>query len=339
MKKMKKILSFFLTIALCIACAFAIAGCNKSGGNRFTVYAPDGAPALSVAGIANSPSNDRFNVKVVKADTISAYVNGNSPAADFAVLPVNAAVKMLGSGEKYKMLGTVTHGNLFILKKQGGEDITTTDDLTKLVGKTVGVINLVNVPGLTFKVILNDNGIAYNELKDGASAASDKVNLLAVTAQQAIPTNSDCDYFVVSEPAASTRVAITSGKLNFAGSLQTLYGGEDGYPQAVAVVKREIAENHRDAVNAFIESFATTKQWLLSEDTSAEQIVSAVQSCIEGDMEPMFTAQNLNKNIISNCGIGFVGNENCKDGVIEFMQKFNAVSGGAWGMPADGFFL
>lgn len=333
---MKKFAAFILTVAAAIACAFCAAGCKKS--DELKLFVPDGAPALSVAGIERTEAGKYFDVTVVNAETIGGYVSGKMEA-DAAVMPVNAAVKVLGSGDNYTLLGTVTHGNLYIMKKQGGEDISSAADLSKLVGKTVGVINLDNVPGLTLKVILNDNNLEFNELKDGTVVSADKVNLKNVTAPNATPANTDCDYFVVPEPAASTKQNGTGGKLSIAGSLQTLYGGEGGYPQAVVVVRNSVIEDNPDIASALIESFASTKSWLEDEGTSAQDIVGAIDGMRYGDFSPSFTADNLTKEVIAHCGINFVGNGTGKAEIISFMAKLNAVSGNNWGTPADKFFF
>ena len=333
---MKKFLVLILTVVTCLACAIGFAGCKKDSG-KLKVFAPDGAPALSLAGISQTEADKYFDVSVVDAETISAYVSGKMEA-DAAIMPVNAATKLLGSGENYKLLGTVTHGNLYLMKKQSGEDISTAADLEKLVGKTVGVINLANVPGLTFKVILNDNGLQFNELRDGASKAEDKINLKSVTAPEAIPSNSDCDYFVVPEPAASTKQSVTGGKLSVCGSLQTLYGGEGGYPQAVAVAKASVIESNPEAISAFIASFQFTQSWLKEESTSAEGILSAIDKMTKGDLAHQFTAENMTKTVIANCGIRYEDNSTGKAAIKSFMQKLNAVSNNAWGTPSDGFF-
>lgn len=80
----------------------------------YSVYAPDGAPALSLVN-AVSKEDSHFDYHVVDSATIQTYVTGNRPTADFAVLPVNAGKQMLGNGETYQMLGTVTNGNLYFL--------------------------------------------------------------------------------------------------------------------------------------------------------------------------------------------------------------------------------
>lgn len=336
---MKKLFAFFAAIILSAACALGVAGCNN-GGDKYTVFAPDGAPALSLIGTVESPVKDKFDISVVKADTINAYVTGENPQADFAIMPVNAAVKALGSGEKYKMLGTVTHGNLFLLrntlKESDDQVISSAADMQKLVGTTVGVINLTNIPGQIFKVILTDNLIPYAELKDGGEVASDKVNLKNVTAQQAIPAT-DCDYFVVPEPAASTKIAATGGKLSLAGNLQTLYGGS-GYPQAVAVAKTTVIEKDREAVEEFIAALSLTDSIFGQKKYSAETIVGYVGNWLVGDTAPTFTAENLSDTVIANCGIKFVNNAGGKAAVLAFMQKLNGITGASWGTPAEAFF-
>ena len=79
------------------------------------------------------------------------------------VLPVTAASKLLGQGNRYKMVGVVTHGNLFLISKDG--EALTAENLSNLKGKTVGVLKINEVPGLTFKTILNKYNIPFEEIK------------------------------------------------------------------------------------------------------------------------------------------------------------------------------
>ncbi len=333
---MKKFLTVLCAVVMTVGLCLGICACNK-GGDGYTVYAPDGAPALALAKVC-ADDNSGYDVRIVKADTITAYVTGENPQADFAIIPVNAAVKLLGGGENYKMLGTVTHGNLYLLKKTGGEDITA-DNLSSLTGKTVGIINLANVPGLMFKVILQQYNIEYNQLTDGAEPVADKVNLKAISAAtEVVPTNSECDYFIVAEPIATTKVNATGGQLSVAASLQTLYGGEGGYPQAVAVAKSSVIANDPEAAESFIAALEANQSWINAETTAAETILSALSSHMDGDLASQFTADNLNKTVIANSSISFVSNAEGKQSVLDIMQKLNAVSAQSWGTPSDAFF-
>lgn len=136
---------------------------TSGGRDEISVYAPDGAPALALAKLMaeeNQFGQISVEYNIVPADTIGARVTGEDPVADICILPLNAASKLLGSGQTYKMLGTVTNGNLYILSRD--DEQITADNIAELLnGKTVGVIQLANVPGLTLKIILNRYGINY----------------------------------------------------------------------------------------------------------------------------------------------------------------------------------
>lgn len=343
---MKKLLTLFLTFALLISTCTLFA-CNDNGelngpngdqGVKLELYCPDGAPALSVARLIDDPSIiQEINVTVVEANLIASKVTGENPSADIAIMPVNAASKLLGSKNDYKLLGTVTHGNLFLMKKQTGENITL-DNISTLIGKKVGVINLANVPGLTFKAILNDNSLPFITLGDDVEFDQTKVNLDVLEDGTAVRPASDCDYFVVPEPAATTKKNATGGKLSIAGSLQDLYSAEgQGYPQAVLVAKTSVLTDHADIVNALVSSFAQNKAWLNT--ASSTQILSAIISAYEKeDTAPAFTANNLNATVIENCAINFVSAQNSKVEILNYLQKINAVSNNAWGTPNDNFF-
>ena len=130
-----------------------------------TVYMPDGAPALAMAKLMKEDTaDDGFTYKVVAPAMIASKVTNKdeSANADFCVLPVTAASKLLGSGEKYKMLGVVTHGNLYLIAKDGTP--LTAENISHLQGKTVGVLQINEVPGLTLKTVLNKYGLSYQEI-------------------------------------------------------------------------------------------------------------------------------------------------------------------------------
>ena len=116
--KIKKLLAVVLAVmTLALGGVFAACGNNKV---EVTVYAPDGAPALALARLMSQEmtfGKEAVDYNIVDATTIQTYVSGESPQADIAVLPVNAAAKVLGDGSVYQMLGVVTHGNLYALGK------------------------------------------------------------------------------------------------------------------------------------------------------------------------------------------------------------------------------
>ena len=131
-----------------------------------TVYMPDGAPALALAKMmSEDTADDGITYKVVAPTLISSVVKyeDESKNADLCVMPVTAASKLLGQGDRYKMVGVVTHGNLYLISKTG--EVLTAKNMQSLKGKTVGVLNINEVPGLTFKAVLNKYDIPYEEVK------------------------------------------------------------------------------------------------------------------------------------------------------------------------------
>ena len=137
---------------------------NVSGSfdaQEIKVFAPDGAPALSIAKFINDKENfgtdKTFNYQIVASSDIASKIQ--TGAGDIVILPINAASKLYKANAKdtYKMIGVVTHGNLYIMSS---EKITSVNDL---VGKTVGVIGKGLVPDLTFRAILKKNNISVNE--------------------------------------------------------------------------------------------------------------------------------------------------------------------------------
>ncbi|MDE7300895.1 MAG: hypothetical protein K2N47_01865, partial [Clostridia bacterium] len=144
----------------------SIAQTTNASKTTVSVYMPDGAPALSMAKMmcGNVSLSKELDFHVVPANSINSNVTNNDETknADLCVLPVNAAAKLLGSGNKYKLLGTVTHGNLFIISSDG-TPVTASNIARKLDGQKVGVVNLSAVPGLTFKMILDKYKIPYSQ--------------------------------------------------------------------------------------------------------------------------------------------------------------------------------
>ena len=335
---MKKIFLAVLCAVITFLSAFGAASCGQNKDGIF-VCAPDGATALALAGLINGEAEfDReVNYEIVNAENIHTYVTGKNPKSDICILPLNRASILLGDGSAYKMLGAVTHGNLFIMKKEGLPDITV-ENLGSLVGKTVGVMQLNNVPGLTFRLILNDNGIAFNVFGNDGATDSEKVNLKAVTATEVIPSDKTCDYFVVPEPAASAKQKATAGKLSVAGSLQTLYGGGNGYPQAVLVAKLELISSSPSFIEKFTAAVSYNAEWLLDGETSVETVVNAVNGKLTAGMSPSLTVQNVTKDVIRNCAIRFVKAADCKAEVNSFISKLVAVEPAAAKAVSDAFF-
>ena len=334
------------------AAAFGMTACNQKNpdtpddpditdtpAKTYSVYAPDGAPALALVN-AIEDGSDAFEYHVVDSSTIQTYVTGEEPAADFCILPVNAASKILGTGTVYQMLGTVTNGNLFFLSAEDNEDLTQ-ENLSTLVGKSVGVVQLPNVPGLTLQAVLNKYGIDYQIVGNDGEKAEDKVNLIAFDPANVTPAGG-CDYYLCPEPAASTKIKGTASAakpFRMAGDLQELYGGEEGYPQAVLVAKKAVLEGDegdRSAVETMLSYMKESGTYL--ETVTPETVLSALDGVRTEGLSASFNANNLTSEVIANCSVRFTTASACKQRVNAFLEELIAVNESAAKAVSDAFF-
>ncbi|MBQ8659110.1 MAG: hypothetical protein IJ506_08230 [Clostridia bacterium] len=320
---MKKI--FAGLVAACCLFSGLLTACDKKTDGEIYVYAPDGAPALALAyAMYSDKKDDGVTYEVVNASTIETYLtySNEQKNADLCVLPLNTASKLVGSGENYQLLGAVTHGNLYMLSTQSSQ--YSRGNLSSLVGKTVGVVQLQNVPGIVFKVILNDLGIPFCLLQNDDAVDPEKVNLRAVTPDQVAPTEG-IDLFVAPEPAASVKAKKTA--LEFVGDLQELYGGERGYPQAVLVAKRSLIEKKGEFVDSFLKKVEDGEKWLETAETSA--ICSAISAHLTKGLTPSLTVDNLSREAIARSGVWFSSAQEGKAEINGILAKMIAVGGAA----------
>ena len=337
---MKHSLSLALGAVFLGAAALGMTACNQgAAGSGYSVYAPDGAPALALVNAIEDKA-EKFEYHVVDSSTIQTYVTGEKPEADFCILPLNAASKVLGTGTVYQMLGTVTNGNLFFLSAEDNEDLTS-ENLSTLVGKSVGVVQLPNVPGLTLQAVLNKYHIDYQIVENDGEKATDKVNLIAFDPANVTPAGG-CDYYLCPEPAASTKIKGTASAqkpFRMAGDLQALYGGEEGYPQAVLVAKKSVLEGDKtdkDVVKTMLSYMEESGAYL--ETVTPETVLSALDGVRTEGLSASFNANNLTKEVIANCSVRFTPSSECKKRVNAFLEELIAVNESAAKAVSDDFF-
>ena len=334
-KKMKKGL---LKKAVACVCAFAsivASGClPTTEREEVTIYMPDGAPALALAKLMHEDTaDDGVTYKVVSADLIASKVTNKDETknADLCIMPVTAASKLLGSGETYTMLGTVTHGNLYMIAKE--DAMYTSENLSSLIGKKVGVLQINSVPGLTFKAVLNKYDIPWQEMSNEGGMVEDKVNLIAITGADAVGVV-DADCFVIAQPAASAQA---KKSYSIVGNLQTLYGGENGYPQAVLVAKNKFVKQKKDWTIDFVEKVQAAADWLTT--ASGETLVAAVSAHMEDEgTATSLKAPLLSQTALSGCGIRFTYAASDFAEVNEFLIAMIEVNANATTLPSNNFY-
>lgn len=317
-----------------IACAAAavfvlgVSACAEDTGSgefSYTVAMPDGAPALAAARlmVEDMQFGGEVNYTVVNSNAITQQVSGG--VADICILPVNAAVQLAGSGETYSLLGTVTHGNLYMLSAKHPDEQITVSNLKSLVGKTVGCIQLSSFVGNVFKIILEDNDVPYSVVESVSDAKSDSVNLINIAEPSTgITPAAEFDYMIGAEPLVTAKTTAAPA-LKIVGDIQALYG-ENGFPQAVMLAKNSVIEQNSEFIADFISAVEANAEWIASDDADMMAIVNAINANYGGATSSL-NANNLNSTVISRCAIEFVSATECRQEITDFIDKLEAVTG------------
>ncbi len=315
-------------------------GCKKDKElGEVGVYMPDGAPSLAFAKLMSEDSeDDGVFYRVVNPALIQTKVTNENESenADFCVLPVTASSKLLGSGEKYKLLATVTHGNLFMVSKMQAPTFTQ-ENLHLLKGKTVGVLQIKQVPGLTFKSILKSADIPYQELTGGVEKSAEKVTLKGISSASEISVV-DADCFILAQPAVG---AVSSKGFYVVGDLQVLYGadaqGNLGYPQAVLVAKSSFLDEHDAWAKDFLKKVRESVAW--ANTASAETLVSAVSSHLEDSgYQTTLKAPLLTPTAIAGCSLRYAPASVCKEQINAYLLGLKGVDEQAVSTLSENFF-
>lgn len=317
-----------------IACAAAavfvlgVSACAEDTGSgefSYTVAMPDGAPALAAARlmVEDMQFGVEVNYTVVNSNAITQQISGG--VADICILPVNAAVQLAGSGETYSLLGTVTHGNLYMLSAKHPDEQITVSNLKNLVGKTVGCIQLSSFVGNVFKIILEDNDIPYTVVESVSDAKSDSVNLINIAdPASGITPAAEFDYMIGAEPLVTAKTTAAPA-LKIVGDIQALYD-ENGFPQAVMLAKNSVIEQNGEFIADFISAVEENAEWIASDDADMTAIVNAINANYGGATSSL-NANNLNSTVISRCAIEFVSATECRQEITDFIDKLEAVTG------------
>ena len=238
---MKKFLSIMLVAALAVT-ALALVGCDdpEQPQEGYTFVIPDGAPALGAVSVLNDVPDGIKSVEIVPSNTISQ----RAVQSDIAIVPANLAANLYNKGQDVKLVGTVTHGNLFVL---GTSDSVKT--LSDLEGKLVYSIGQNSVPDYVFRTLLEEAGL---DVVQGDAEQEGKVTINykndgSEVMQQLVAAKKEGKDVVgvLAEPAVTNAKAKGMVELFNLQSLWQAHTGADatGYAQAVLIVKGDVAKD------------------------------------------------------------------------------------------------
>ncbi len=342
---MKKLLTTLFAIVLAISSTLLFACTTTTTSEslessaspaNLSFYAPDGAPALSIAKFIKDNENFGMNANisynVVSANNIGPTMMQGK--GDFIVMPINAASKLYkaNASDPYVMTAVVTHGNLYIVSN---EEIT----LEGLIGKVIGVIGRGLVPDLTFKAILKDNGL-LDSVVEGSTPTDGKITVrYFAEAPEMLPLLKQGMLTVglLPEPAATKLTTkLASDKTWFRLDVQELYDNETkAYPQAVLMVKKSVYDKYKANIDQMATAFADNLTWIKA--NTAESI-TAINGVLPEGTVPSLDATSITSTVIDNCKIYYQSASDAKQQVKDYIDKIIAVDSSSANAIADDFF-
>ncbi len=333
---MKKFFAVILSVMLAFCmCAFT---CENPEGERdaLTFYAPDGAPALSIAKLINDQENFGIDADITYSVVASSDIGPTMAQGkgDFIVMPVNAASKLYkaNKNDPYIMTGVVTHGNLYIMSSDN------TTSLEDLKGKVVGVIGQGLVPDLTLKAILSDNDL-LDEVVVGDTPTAGKITLrYFAQAPDMIPLLKQGVLTVglLPEPAATNLIKVASNREWTRLDIQELYDSEQkSYPQAVLMVKKSVYDKYKTQIDGMKTYFDNSAVWTKENSAYA---VTTINNHLAGGVTPSLVAESITPTVIENCKIYYENAISSKTAVKNYIDKIIAIAPQSAVATSDDFF-
>ena len=306
---MKKYILFVIAI-ISFTMIFSACASNgdKADGNRYTVAAPDGAPAMAIAYMMknNVGFGDAKASYVILGNNDNVMDKFTTEAADFIIAPTNVGIKAAKTTEKYKLAAVTSWGNLYLL----GTSVTPLDEcasaiefLQQFEGKTIASIGAKAVPTLTLQRLLDLVGV---------NATIDNMDAATIQAKMA---NGEVTVAVLGEPAVTatlTKVS-TAARLANVSELWSEVVGQD-FPQAGLFVKNSVIENDKASVDAFLNELSNSIAYLNASKENAKELgdyMEENESSLKGAMVAKCYLQMQQK---------FVTALNAKDAVLPFVQ-------------------
>lgn len=336
---LKRAIASVLSVFLLVSALFSLSACNRGGADKAVIAAPDGAPALAMAGLLGLSEIEgvETDFRVVTSDgsTEAATVVGAklvSGEYDMAVLPTNLAATLYNKGADIKSAAVVTWGNLYLVSK--GAPLS---GLAELEGKVVYTVSRSGPPDTVFKKLLSESGVAiasedeYSVNTDGTVApVSGKVVLKYMPATTIMPylKQNKIEYAVLAEPAVTNAMNAVGAELKTVLDFQHEWQkmtGSNSYPQASLIVRSEFAEGNKKFVEEFINRLSDARDYL-TEQENLDTAIQAVKALAPSTSLNYITVQSA-----ARCGIKCLAATECKNDITDYLSLFNLTAD-------DGFF-
>lgn len=322
---MKKLISLILMALLLVGSVFSLVACNDGQKTDIKVAVLNGTTGFGMAKLmednetGTSSNNYQFSVETDATNIISALIAGT---VDIAALPTNAAANVYNkSNGKVQVLAINTLGVLYLLEKD--DQISSINDLN---GKTIYVP--AQNPTYITKYILNSNNI--NATIDSTTYGTPEALKNAVVAGQV-------DLAVLPQPVVTAAIAgAKNANKNYSVALDLTeewnkIPDSQKLVQGCVVVRTEFAENNKDAVNAFLNEYENSINYLNENPNEVADLIVKYN---------IFANANIAAKAIPACNIKFMKGEEMKSSMSAFIEVMYAIAPASVGnkIPSSDFY-
>lgn len=258
-----------------------------------------------------------FSVESDASAVTAALINGS---CDIAALPTNAAATVYNKTEGgVQMLAINTLGVLYLVVN--GENVTI-ESLEDLSGMTVYAP--AQNPTFLFKAILSAAGLEDVTVDNTYAQPADLRTALAA---------GEVDIAVLPEPMVTIALSANESlvtALDLTAEWDALYPA-GSLVQGCVVVRTEYAENHPEAVSAFLEEYEASIAYLSEDAAAAGALIEETG---------VFTNGAVAAKAIPNCNVCFMAGEEMKTAMTRFCDILFGIEpasvGGA--VPGEDFY-
>ncbi|MBR1560670.1 MAG: ABC transporter substrate-binding protein [Clostridia bacterium] len=280
----KKTMAFLCVLALVLGAALA-------EGADLRVVALKGPTAMGLVKLMSEDERARFDIVAAVDEVAPLLVKGE---ADVACVPANLASVLYNNTDgAVQVVAINTLGVLYIVEK--GEGVQSVADLA---GRTIYASGKGATPEYALNYILKENGIDPAADVDIEWKSEHAECLAALTA-------SDAGVAMLPQPFVTTALMKSEGlrvALDLTAEWDRL-GVDSSLITGVAVARRAFAEEHPDALDAFLDGYAASVEWVNANTEAAAKLVG------EYDIVPEQVAVQA----LPACNITFIAGDEMKE--------------------------
>lgn len=280
----KKTMAFLCVLALVLGAALA-------EGADLRVVALKGPTAMGLVKLMSEDERARFDIVAAVDEVAPLLVKGE---ADVACVPANLASVLYNNTDgAVQVVAINTLGVLYIVEK--GEGVQSVADLA---GRTIYASGKGATPEYALDYILKENGIDPAADVDIEWKSEHAECLAALTA-------SDAGVAMLPQPFVTTALMKSDGlrvALDLTAEWDRL-GVDSSLITGVAVARRAFAEEHPDALDAFLDGYAASVEWVNANTEAAAKLVG------EYDIVPEQVAVQA----LPACNITFIAGDEMKE--------------------------